>query len=90
MGWIFCLLAIRSSRESPSSQPTTTHTRARACARTHHQVKEATKPLTTAVVEGAKVVGEAAKPVTSAIVDGAKVAGAKLHEGAEAAKVRVG
>lgn len=65
--------------------PTTHHERT-VC---YNKVKEATKPLTTAVVEGAKVVGEAAKPVTSAIVDGAKVAGAKLHEGAEAAKVRV-
>lgn len=42
------------------------------------------------MVEGAKVVGEAAKPVTTAIVDGARVAGTKLHEGAEAAKVRSG
>jgi hypothetical protein len=62
--------------QQPINQPTNT------------QVKEASKPLTSAVVAGATVVGEAAKPVTSAIVDGAKVAGAKLHEGAEAAKAR--
>ena len=33
-------------------------------------------------------VRDATKPVVSAVVEGAKVAGEKLHQGAEAAKVR--